>query len=286
MLTALEDYLKLQVPAELFADFERAHNLFDEYDWEHAQTAFEDLLLTTHADPGVSEVHSLTISICQSILNEHQITLTSEATLDNYCKVLEYIKQIEKTEFITESVNMLSTEEISTSELLADHMSLVMGEDSLVYLEFIKYVSPTVISSLKGYFKKREEFEVAIESVPEDVREVYVEMDSFSRIVSGNTMRSYQYLMSEEGIVGMPMEFYWTLNKEYLLTLQSDDFIYELIGFGIMSEGGLDDVINVVMNLITSKFENIDHIEKLRNILTTTLVEYRNEIATGVKKVA
>lgn len=289
MLAILEDHLKQTVPVEQYMLFDRAHELFDKYDWSHAQTAFEDLMVSSdglHGTASTTAIHDLTLEILLAITTEHQISLNNEARIEQYCTILEFIKQVEHTEFITESVNLLTTDDYNNTEKFCELISLVSGGNALEYMLFVEEIPDAVISKLKEYFTAREACEIAIEALPEENKEVYSQMETFGRTVSGKDMMSYKFLMENHGAIGMPLDFYWKLFEDYLKKLEDADMIYELIGFGMMSAGGLDDVIAVVNTLLSSKFSNIDHLIKLQNLLTTTLVEYRNEVSTGVARAA
>lgn len=289
MLAILEDHLKQTVPVEQFMLFHRAHELFDKYDWSHAQDAFEDLMVSSdglHGTASITAIHDLTLELLLAITTEHQISLNADAKIEQYCQVLEFVKQVEFTEFITESVNLLSTDDLNNTEKFCELMAMVSGGNVFDYLLYVEEIPDAVISMLKQYFAKREANEIAFDGLPEENREVYVQMESFSRVVAGNDMVSYQFLIANDGAIGMPLEFYWKLHEEYLKSLPDEDLIYELIGFGMMSSGGLDDVMAVVNTLLSNQFSNIDHLIKLQNLLTTTLVEYRNEISTGVARAA
>lgn len=287
MLKILEDHLRLTVPVDMFIEFNRAYDLLQAYDWTHVDDAYTDALVSSDGQYGVLStdgLYNMTLEFLRTICTEHQVTLSEEARLQDYCVVLEFIKQVEYTEFVREAINLISSDEFNDTEKFCELMVLILGGHAVEYMEFVHYVSEAVINKIKEYFQAREATMEVIEEKPESTKEVYIQMETFGRAVAGKDMMSYKFLMENEGAVGMPLQFYWTLHKDYLTMLSDEDLIYELIGFGMMAEGGLDDVIATVMALLNSVYNNIDHLTKLQNLLTTTLVEYRNEISTGVGK--
>lgn len=292
MLTILQDHLSLTHPPEMVNLYERAHDLFEKFDLEDYQLGFEDLLVSTDGTgDGFSTVSgeaifNLTMTYLKQITTEHQITLSGEATMLHYILVLEFIRQIERTELVQECVDALTSEEYDNIDKFAQCMlvvSDVLEEDSMMFLENIP---DCVIKTMAGYFKHRVELEVETDSLDPEARDVYREMDKYARVIKGQNMLSYKYLFEAEGAIGLPFEHHYKQNEAYLIQLPTQAMVYECIGFALVSEGGRDNPQKVIMDSVGKAITDLDQLTRIQYEISRTLIEYRNEVASGVGLVA
>lgn len=288
MLPILQDHLSLTVPPELMALYERANDLFDKYDLEDYQLGFEDLLVSADgAGDGVSTasneaIHNLTMTYLKQITTEHQITLSENATLLNYIQVLEFVRQIEFTELVQECLDTLECEDFDNLDKFGRCMLLVSSieeEDSMLFLDTIP---DCVISTMRGYFARRVELEVETDQLDPAVREVYREMDKYARVIKGQEMMSYKYLFENEGAIGLPFDYHYKQNEAYLLALPVNAMVYECIGFALISENGLVNPQQTIMDCVGKTITDLERITRLQYEISKTLIEYRNEVASGI----
>lgn len=288
MLPILQDHLSLTQPPEMMALYERATILFDKYDLEDYQLGYEDLLVS--ADGAVDgqstasseAIHRLTMTYLKQITTEHQITLSSEATMLHYIQVLEFIREIELTELVQECLDALSCDDLDNLDKFGRCMyivSTIMEEDSMLFLDNIP---DCVISTMRAYFARRVELEVQTEQLDPSTRDVYREMDKYARVIKGQDMRSYKFLFEEEGAVGLPFEHHYRMNETYLLGLPLEAMVYEAVGFALISEGGLTNPQQVIMDCLGKTVSDLERITRIQYAISKTLIDYRNEVASGI----
>lgn len=288
MLAILQDHLSLTQPPEMLALYERANDLFEKFDLEDYQLGYEDLLVSADgAGDGVSmaddlAIFNLTMTFLKQITTEHQITLNDEASMANYVQVLEFIKTIEETELVQDCLDAISNEEMDNLDKFARCMFIVSSieeEDSMLFLDVIP---DCVISTMRDYFQRRVDLEVQTESLDPATRDVYREMDKYARIIKGQDMLSYKYLFEAEGAIGLPFEHHYRQHEQYLLGLPLEAFVYECIGFALISEGGLTNPQQVIMDCVGKTITDLERATRVQYEISKTLIEYRNEIASGI----
>ncbi|BAW19231.1 hypothetical protein [Ralstonia phage RP31] len=288
MLAILQDHLSLTVPPELQALYERACDMFDQYDLEDYQLGYEDLLVSSdgavdHASVADNDaIWRLTMQYLKQITTEHQITLSDDATMLNYIVVLEFIKQIERTELIQECLDALSCDDLDNVDKFTRCMfdvSGVLEEDSMV---FMLDIPDCVIATMREYFSRRVELEVETERLDPETKEVYREMDKYARVIQGQEMRSYRYLFEDEGTIGLPFEHHYRENEDYLLQLPLQAMIYECIGYALVSEGGVENPQQVIMDCVGKTISDLERLTTIQYEISKTLIEYRNEVASGI----
>lgn len=288
MLPILQDHLSQTQPPEMMTLYERAIEMFDKFDLEDYQLGYEDLLMSSDgAGDGVSilssdSIHRLTMQFLLQITTEHQITLSDDATMLHYILVLEFVRQIEFTEFIQECYDALSCDDMDNLDKFSRCMLLVTDvpeEDSMV---FLKMIPDCVISTARGYFGRRVELEIDTEKLDLTTRDVYREMDKFARVIKGQEMISYKYLFDEDGVVGLPFSHHYRQHEQYLLALPLQAMIYECIGFALLSEGGLTNPQQIILESVGAAITDLERLSRIQYEISKTLIEYRNEVSSGI----
>jgi hypothetical protein len=292
MLAILQDHLELTTPPAMYDLYVRANNLFDKYDLEDYQLGYESLLVSADgAVDGTSTasndaIYTLTMQYLKQIMAEHQISLSTEATMLNYIQVLEFIKQIEFTEYIQECVEALSCEDFDNLDKFSRCLLVVCDipeEDSML---FLNYIPDCVINKMNEYFTNRVELEIQTDRLDPETRDIYREMDKYSRVIKGQEMRSYKYLFDEEGALFLPFEYHYRSNEEYLGSIPLQAMIYECIGFALLSEGGLENPQKIIMDCVGKYITDLEQLTHVQYEVSKTLIEYRNEVASGIGLVA
>lgn len=288
MQAILEDHLSLTVPPAMFDLYSRIIDLFEAYDVEDYQLSYDDILCSADgAVDGVSvadndAIYRQTMDFAKQILREHQITLSDDATMLQYYTVLDFIKQIERTELVEECYAILlddNTDNLDKFGKCLFEVSGVIEEDSMLFLSDIP---DCVIEKMKYYFSRRVELEVSTETLDASVKDVYREMDKFIRIVQGQEMRSAKYLFDEDGCIGMPFEQHFKQNQDYLLELLLEAMLYECIGFALISENGLENPEKTIIAVLGEYISDLDRLTVIQYELSKILINYRNEISSGV----
>lgn len=288
MLPILEDHLMLTETPAMQALYKEVTELFSQYDWEHTQNAYEDLLVSS---PGLESgdadnltLYNLTIGFTTQILREHGLELAEHCHLRDHVKFLKFIKAVETTEMVQECLVCIANEDMDNEEKFAQIVEYVTGDQIEDTIEMIPTVPYSVMRTLKEYFERRAQFMQQAETFDPAYVRVCNEMDLFARTIAGTEMQSYKHLFNDNGVIGMPFDFYWTRYKGYLLTLALQDLVYELIGFSLLSENGMDNPQKTIMQVIDQSFGNLETVTEIQNILTKSLIEYRNKVSSGVAR--
>jgi hypothetical protein len=288
MLSILEDHLLLTEPPAMMELYLRAHNLFDLYDLENYQDGFDAIMMVNTSGVSMANndaIRFLTMQNLKTIMVEHGIRLSDEAPMLAYVQCLEFIRQIENTEFLQQCRDTLLNEEMDNIEKWALLIELTTGVEVETTIEHLEEVTDAVIKATLVYFTKREAFETVAVTADPNYARMCSELALFSRTVGGSMMRCHQHLFEESGITGMPFSYYWGIYNTYFLSLAHEDLIYECIGFAIISADGLDNPQKTIMHTLQEVIGDIEELTKIQIILSQTLVKYRNEVSSGVSKV-
>jgi hypothetical protein len=124
--------------------------------------------------------------------------------------------------------------------------------------------------------------EIQTDQLDPATRVVYREMDKYARVIKGQGMRSYKYLFDEEGAIGLPFEHHYRQNEQYLSALPLQAMIYECIGYALVSEGGLDNPQKLIVDCVGQYITDLEQMTRVQFEISKTLIEYRNEVASGV----
>lgn len=288
MLAILQDHLSLTQPPEMFALYERANDLFDKFDLEDYQLGYEDLLVSADgAGDGVSTasneaIYTLTMTYLKQIMAEHQIGLNADAGMLQYIQVLEFIRAIELTELVQECLDALSCDDMDNLDKFIRCMLVVSSIEEEDAMLFVESIPDCVIKTMRDYFDRRVDLEVQTDTLDPAARDVYREMDKYARLIKGQNMRSYQYLFTDEGAIGLPFEHHYRQNEAYLATLPLEAFVYECIGYALVSEGGLSNPQQVIMDCVGKTLTDLERATRVQYEISKTLIEYRNEVASGI----
>ena len=288
MLPILQDHLCLTVPPEHMAIYERANDLFEKFDLEDYQLGYEDVLVSADgAVDGISTasndaIHSLTMRYLKQIATEHQIVLSGEATMLHYIQVLEFVRQIEFTELIQECLDALQCDDFDNLDKFGRCMLLVSSIEEENSMLFLDSIPNCVISAMCAYFARRVELEVETDRLDPAIRVVYRELDKYARVVKGQEMISYKYLFENDGVIGLPFKHHYKQNEVYLQGLPMQAMVYECIGFALISENGLINPQQTIMDCVGTAIGDLELLTHLQYEISKTLIEYRNEVSSGI----
>lgn len=288
MLAILEDHIALTEPPFMQDLYREVTELFTQFDWEHTQNAYEDLLLSSPGESGDAvdspTLYNLTLGFTDQLLREHGIVMSDESHLRDHCAILSFIKKIETTEMVQECLLIINNEIIDNEEKFAQCVEYVIDRPLESTIEMIPTVPDSVIRTLKEYLQGRSRFMQTTEAIDPKYARMCNEMDLFARTIGGTSMVSYKHLFENNGVVGMEFKFYWNNYKQYLLSLSEQDLVYECIGFAIMSVEGMENPQKIILEAVNATYGNLETITNIQNALTRTLIEYRNKVTSGVAR--
>lgn len=289
MLEILDIHLAETETPEMHSLYRRIMEMFDQYDVEDYNVAYEDLMISADgAFDGVSvfdnqALHRLTIQFAEQILREHHIqVLDTVTTLLPYILILEFIKAIERTEYVNECHDILAAPELDALDKFAECMALVTNVPFETSMEFLGVVEDCVIATLLNYFTQRVSLLDVTDTLDETTKAVYREVDKYARLCQGQEMRSYKYLFEDDGCIGLPFSHHFIANQDYLLGLPLEAMLYECIGFALVSENGLTNPEQEIIAVLGQYINDIDRLTVIQYTLSKILIQYRNEISSGV----
>ncbi len=279
MFDILNEYLKLAQAPEMIDLYDRAFALFDEYDLQDYELGYSDALMTQSYE----DIFPLTMSNLQVIAREHQLPIKPDAPMIAYIQALEFVKQIEKTELLQQVSDICTNEDMDAQEKWFALLDVVINVPAEETMEYVSETVPEIlIARIYEYASRREAQERQISQLPEGYAQMCREMALYSRQIGGNEMVSYKHLMEDNGIVGMPFEYYWSANRDYLMALPALAMVYECIGFVLFCEEGTADVQGTILKSISRSITNIDVMVKIQNLLVETLMQYKKAISSGM----
>lgn len=171
-------------------------------------------------------------------LNEHSIYLVEDCPFSMKIKVLEFILQIEVTEFVSGCARLLESDETNYKELFCEVMSLVMGEEVEVYLPYIENIPRVVITNMRDYILSREELETSLEAIDNaDKREQYKRIESYCRIMKAQDTIGYQLAFNYNSELNIDFYTLLSINIDKMDRSNIPTFAKELVALALCSNG-------------------------------------------------
>lgn len=171
-------------------------------------------------------------------LNEHSIYLVEDCPFSMKIKVLEFILQIEVTEFVSGCARLLESDETNYKELFCEVMSLVMGEEVEVYLPYIENIPRVVITNMRDYILSREELETSLEAIDNaDKREQYKRIESYCRIMKAQDTIGYQLAFNYNSELNIDFYTLLSINIDKMDRSNIPTFAKELVALALCSTG-------------------------------------------------
>ena len=82
--------------------------------------------------------------------------------------------------------------------------------------------------------------------------------------------------------MGLPFAQLYQQNEQYLMELTLQAMVYECIGFALISEDGMTNPQKVIMECVGKGITDLERATKIQYEISKTLIEYRNEVASGI----
>ena len=286
MIDILETHIQQCVAPALADDYLAAFELTEQLGLD-SDEYFSDLFMRdaqNQIENINTAIHEAIMSDVYGVLNAHGVGVSLEASLDRLLPILKFFVDIENTDFIDEIAVIVEDDSFNAGEKLAACINLVTGYSEDDLMDVLVDVPETVVKGIKLYVEKRRSNESPVEEQDPGVHEKFVQqLAQYVKIVQGNEMRCYQHANIDGVELGLPLEYYWALYRDYLTTIPMEAMIYELIGFCLISEAFDKNPMTVIIPIIEKYYgSDIDQISQATNLISNTLINIRNYAGSGM----
>lgn len=287
--TNIVNHLSQTTPPAMYDLLERSIVLMESFGFDHLQEDLEEIIASTDGamDSGelsTNSVYQYLSDSATTLLSQHAIELSEEAMIPVKLHLLQFIKDVEKTELIVFCRDMLASDEFDNADKLLNCIEAVCGIDPIEIQDYLLPLPDSVIRTLHEYFDKRCLFEEEVEPLPENLGIIYRDFSHFIRSTQGETMACAQYVFEIGGAVNMPLEHYVDQYKDYLFALSPENLSLELIGFCILSEDGIANPVKTIMQNVEKYITDLNVLTKLEMTVHLDINQYRNELSSGVTR--
>ncbi len=285
MIDLLQTHIEQCIAPALGADYLAAFELTEQLNLD-SDEFYSDLFMrdaNNQVENINAVIHDAVMSDIYAVLTTHGVGVSLEAPLDRLLPILKFFTQIENTEFIDSVSDIVQDDGFNTNEKLAACINIVTGYSEEDLHDVLVDVPESVITGLNRYMESRRKNEDPIEEQDPAIHEKYVKMlGQYIKIVQGNDMRCYQHASIEGVELGLPLEYYWALYRDYLTTIPMEAMIYEMIGFCLISESFDKNPTTMIAPIIEKYYgSDIDKISQANIIISNTLINIRNSAGSG-----
>jgi hypothetical protein len=272
MFKELDSYLIDAASAELKDSINEAHKAFDKIGLPNYQDGFVDILMmddVTDRGDTLTKIINLTIELQKSILNEHEIVLIDDITINA------------RTEFIVGLVDISNFSDKNTilkiassdngpNEILAEVISLVAHRTIDELLFEIESVSIACIGKLKEFA------ESVNETVDEDeliIKQKFINnLKQFCSLINNDKLDIIKLIM--QGLdVGYMFITYANIIGRDLEIMSPKDAACELLAMALISTDGSANPLAIINSNIDNYIADIDTITKITVIVTELILK-------------
>lgn len=286
MLDILEHHLKVTLPVEQFDEYMHACELLEKLGVDSDEG--DDALVMEYANGNMenlaSEFHSALYSRIHDVLRAHGMGMSLEASIAHIIPVLEFFVLIENTELIQEVDDIVSNDLIGPEEKFAMCVSTVAGCEVEFVIPHLTEIPNSVITGIKRYTLQR----LAVADHEDDYQaadraQVLKSLNAYVALVNGNQMKCYEHANIHDVALDLPLEYYWGIYKDYLLSIPVKAMVLELIGFCLISDRRDADPTTTVLGVLNSHFgDDIDKSTEINMIIRQTLMNIQTSANSGL----
>lgn len=234
MLPILRDYLVESATVEALDCIERAHNVFDRFQYDAHEFEFEQLLMNesqTERSDLVPQIFNLTEDFQAVMLLEHGVTLTSEANIEFNTAILDALLNIADSEDKQTITDILSTP-ASTEEKFAELMALFVDESPEEIMVKIELVSDSLLTRIGELAQPEEEAtDPELEAKLNKCRARVARFVTFNESFPGIAKEVF-----DSGVdAGYPLTLYLNIVKDKIPAATAEHVANSLICFALAS---------------------------------------------------
>lgn len=287
MLQILRDVLNQTTGPEFVAMIDEAHDQLDQYELEDFTLEFEDML----GDAGNQDAGSLTEAVYRltrvfqiQVLNQHLIKVNDEATVAQISMILDNLRQIEKTEFISEIIS-IADNEVDPVQALVEIFGIISGRSPEEFFPLIEYVEGSLIKRILETTNRRYEVESLNVVDHETVNAVVKQYKDFLEGVQRAQPPLVQTYIELGAHVGESLASYCKYIQENNVSTNPADIATEYVAAALLA-GDVPklprDAIIVELNKV---YSSIDVITPILISVDKQLLDMQIRLNSGVKKV-
>lgn len=228
-------------------------------------------------------IRNAVLTDAANVITSHGIHLAEEVSLADHLHFLRFFVQVESYENQEQIYLIAKSEEMDSVEKLATAMEEVLVVDTNNIMALLGDVPERVITNMANYAAARIAEEVGDVGEALDSRDAIHALEMFATKVQGKDMKCYKHVFEAEAAVGLPLKLLWKTYYSYLTSIPVKAMIYELIGFTIISEEAQRNPSDVIGEILSEYYgDDIDKIAYAKTTINQTLIEFRNETASGL----
>lgn len=286
MIDILENHLKQNVPTPLYDLYMAVFEITEQLGSD-ADEYFSNLFMMYGSglvDDINQDIHNAVMNEVYDVLSAHGIGVSLDADLSKIEPILRFLVMIEDTEFTDEVMAIVENDLMDHGEKVAQCIEQVVGVPVEETLPILIDVPETVILSIKRYMEQRISTQPKEDDYSAPVQADYIkQLAQYVKIVQGSEMRCYQHAQIDGVELGLPIQYYWSLYREYLTSIPMEAMIYELIGFCLISDSHEKNPTETIGPIIESYYgSDIDKLTQANILITNTLINLRNSAKSGM----
>lgn len=285
MLPILDQYLVSTQPFEMVELYQRADCVLREMNLEDFDSEFDELLMasdSTDVSNLNDSIRALYTQLCMHAIDTHAIKVSDSASLSSLVTLLEFIKQLDCTEFVESAVIILSQEDKSCEERWSELMVEVIGGEMCDY-DFVEEVTERTIAAALLFFTKRESFEVvSTESPLVDAPDRLKALEKYATVQEVKNSAAYQYAFTTEGVLGLPYEHYFDTLYESMDAGSAATLARELIALCYLAQEGYNNPTGVIMPCLSKRSSDLNELTLIQVAIAKEIQFYYVKTNSGV----
>jgi len=271
MFTELKVFLNEAAPhlVDLLAE---ALITFEKLDLPNYQDSYIDALMLldiTTPTMVMDEVMKITTDYQIFLLNAHGIKLVDHTDIHTRTMFLNAVVDIGTYSDTTTLLNTISLP-ISTNEVFAELVSLVMHKNADELLLEIDKVSTAFIYVLKEHCEEKPEI---LSTVDKEQKQKYIDSFVMFTDLIGNTELLTTVLLTNGLDVGYPLNTYLSIIGKDLEEMPAKKAATELIAAALISSDGNESPVAIIQDQLDIYFSSIDQITKVSVEVTNLLLK-------------
>lgn len=286
MIDILENHLRNTMPVDQVEECIYASTLLEclgvEMDEAHVSMAMDyangtiENLTNVYYDSLFNDIHS--------VFRNHNIGVSTESSISQILPILEFLVNIENSELIQEVSDAAKSDQFDNAERFALCVSIVTARTVEEILPHLMEVPFSVILSIQLYTSERlSTADKENDNTAENSLAYIKALTAYAQLVNGTQMKCYEYATTDGVVIGLPMDFYWQMYKDYLTSIPLQAMVYELIGFCIISDRHDSEPSTVILPIVNEYYgDDIEQSSKVSVLIRQTLLNLQTSANSGL----
>ena len=269
------EYLKTSVSPETADVYEKSFDLLSRFNVEDYIQPFDQIYMQVDdydLTYILEQFDTAIMTVLNSLLNQHGIFITEEASHTLLNEILEGILNIENYDDCDGVLTILDTD-YPDEEKLAEILTLVTATDAETIMTCLERINPGLLRTISALFNGRKQLADSmsqtegslIKAKAEWVKRLY----SLKSVEFRDCKESKLFPKLEEGLrFNMEFQFYCNLLWDEIAHLNNADIARDLVGMAIISNDKSEKVLEIIKEYIGTYFSDLDQIGRVIDLST------------------